>query len=102
MRKGLSEQRPQSGRVDIDPTPHSPAGSAVTLGNPRRGAKWQHYQRILSLKEYVLVSQTRRIERYRRLPTGAWEYVEVLGRGQLTLVTGAVVDLDALYSELPE
>ena len=68
-----------------------------------RGTKWQHYQQIPSLKECVLVSQSEhRIERYRKLPNGTWEYTEVSGHGQLTLVTGAVIDLDVLYTGMPD
>lgn len=98
----------------IEGDPADPSGQTIT--NPTlllevlspsteeddRGAKWQHYQRIPSLKEFVLVSQAQpRIERYRRLPNGSWEYVEISGNGQLTLITGAVIDLNALYSGLP-
>jgi Uma2 family endonuclease len=40
-----------------------------------RGEKFIHYQTIPSLREYVLVSQTRRrIEVYRRQPDGSWLY----------------------------
>lgn len=40
-----------------------------------RGDKWQHYQLIPSLQEYVLVSQPHpRVEHYRRLASGGWEY----------------------------
>jgi Uma2 family endonuclease len=67
-----------------------------------RGAKWQHYQLIPSLREYVLVSQTeRRLERYLRLPSGAWEYVEATS-GNLALTTGAVLEIGALYDALPD
>jgi Uma2 family endonuclease len=67
-----------------------------------RGNKWQHYQLISSLQEYVLVSQTdARIERYRRLPSGTWEYSDVTS-GTAQLSTGAVIDLGKLYEGLPE
>lgn len=99
----------------IEGDPDDPSGQTIT--NPTllvevlsqsteeddRGAKWLHYQRIPSLKEYVLVSQdTRRIERYQRQPNGSWDYVEVSGNGQFRLITGAVIDLEALYAELPD
>lgn len=99
----------------IEGDPADPSGQTIT--NPTlllevlspsteeddRGAKWQHYQRIPSLQEYVLVSQAeRRIERYRRLGNGSWEYVEVSGGGQLRLITGAVIDLAALYAGIPD
>jgi Uma2 family endonuclease len=67
-----------------------------------RGNKWQHYQLIPSLEEYVLVSQREpRVERYRRLPSGTWEYSDVTA-GALQLSTGAVLDLAKLYDALPE
>lgn len=66
-----------------------------------RGNKWQHYQQIPSLQEYVLVSQTEpRIERFRRLPSGAWEYT-LVREGAVQLATGGVLDLAALYDGLP-
>jgi Uma2 family endonuclease len=56
---------------------------------------------IPSLQEYVLVAQGEpRIERYRRLPGGTWEYSEVKA-GSVRLSTGAVLDLDELYLGLP-
>ena len=67
-----------------------------------RGNKWQHYQLIPSLDEYVLVSQAEaRVERYRRLPSGAWEYTDVTD-GVLQLSTGATIDLAKLYDGLPD
>jgi Uma2 family endonuclease len=98
----------------IEGDPAEPGGATVT--NPTlivevlspstehddRGAKWQHYQQIASLAEYVLVSQSEpRIEHYRRIPGGGWEYRDV-SAGTLTLVTGAVVDLATLYAQLPD
>ncbi len=98
----------------IESDPADPSGGTIT--NPTlivevlspsteqddRGAKWQHYQRIASLQEYVLVSQTeQRVERYRRLPSGAWEYTDVTS-GQVTLATGPVLDLAKLYDALPD
>lgn len=66
-----------------------------------RGNKWQHYQLIPSLQEYVLVSQSEpRVERYRRLSSGAWEYSDVTA-GSVQLSTGALIDLTTLYANLP-
>lgn len=66
-----------------------------------RGSKWQHYQLIPSLQEYVIVSQdAARVERFRRLPGGSWEYTETT-TGALELSTGAVLDLNRLYGGLP-
>jgi len=67
-----------------------------------RGAKWRHYQLLPSLQEYILVSQeTASIERFRRLPGGNREY-SVTTSGSVTLATGAILDLDKLYDQLPE
>lgn len=100
------------GKIEGDPA--DPSGATIT--NPTilvevlsasteqedRGGKWQHYQLIPSLQEYVLVSQgERRVERYRRLPGGTWEYSDVT-EGTLTLATGAVLELAKLYDGLPD
>lgn len=67
-----------------------------------RGDKWQHYQLIASLQEYVLISQSHAgIERYRRLPAGGWEY-DVATEGAVHLLSGAVLDLARLYTQLPD
>jgi Uma2 family endonuclease len=99
------------GSIERDPA--DPTGGTIT--NPTllvevlspsteqddRGSKWQHYQLLPSLQEYVLVSQGEpRIERYRRLPSGAWEYSDVT-TGTVQLSTGAVLDLARLYDALP-
>jgi Uma2 family endonuclease len=66
-----------------------------------RGNKWQHYQLIPSLTEYVLVSQSHaRIECYRRLETGAWEYRDVT-TGSVQLQCGGTLELASLYADLP-
>ena len=67
-----------------------------------RGDKWQHYQLLPSLQEYVLVSQSHpRVEYYRRLATGGWEYHEFT-EGVVHLASGAVLDLARLYAQLPD
>ena len=73
---------------------------SVTTEKGDRGNKWMHYQRIPSLQEYVLVSQDPRIEVFRRLRSGAWEYVEVR-EGTLKLASGPTLDLATLYADLP-
>jgi hypothetical protein len=50
----------------------------------------------------VLVSQAEpRIERYRRLPSGAWEYSDAT-TGTVELSSGARIDLARLYDALPD
>jgi Uma2 family endonuclease len=66
-----------------------------------RGSKWQHYQQLESLQEYVLVGQGEpRVEHYRRLSSGAWEYREAT-EGSVQLQCGAVLELATLYTDLP-
>lgn len=98
----------------IEGDPADPSGATIT--NPTvivevlsasteeedRGNKWQHYQLIPSLTEYVLVSQSHpRIESYRRLPSGAWEYRDFT-EGTVKLRHGATIDIASLYAELPD
>jgi len=67
-----------------------------------RGDKWQHYQLIPSLQEYVLVGQSyARIERYRRLEGGDWEYHDATA-GVVHLRSGAALDVARLYTQLPD
>jgi Uma2 family endonuclease len=67
-----------------------------------RGNKWQHYRLIPSLQEYVLVSQSHaRVEWYRRLVSGGWEYHEAT-EGIVQLPSGVMLDLARLYAELPD
>lgn len=98
----------------IEGDPADPQGATIT--NPTvlvevlsasteqedRGGKWQHYQLIPSLQEYVLVSQAEaRVECYRRIANDRWEYTEVR-EGTLQLSTSAVLDVAALYENLPD
>lgn len=98
----------------IEGDPADPLGATIT--NPTvlvevlspsteqddRGNKWQHYQLIPSLQEYVLVSQSEaRVERYRHLGSGAWEYSDVTA-GSVDLQGGARLDLARLYGNLPD
>src|SRR5215210_168432 len=98
------------GPIQLDPA--DPSGTTIT--NPSvlvevlspsteevdRGSKLEDYQRIPSLREYVLVSQHARIEIYRRLPSGTWEYRDVQ-EGTVQLASGATLDLSILYANLP-
>jgi Uma2 family endonuclease len=98
------------GAIQLDPA--DPSGTTIT--NPSllvevlspsteevdRGSKLEDYQRIPSLQEYVLVSQYPRVEIYRRLSSGSWEYRDVR-EGVLTLASGATLDLFILYADLP-
>lgn len=98
----------------IEGDPADPTGSTVT--NPLlivevlspsteeddRSGKWQDHQLIPSLQEYVLVGQSQsRVEVYRRLASGAWEYRDVQ-QGAVQLLCGAALDLSRLYADLPD
>lgn len=63
-----------------------------------RGGNWLHYRLILSLQDAP------RIERSRRLPTGAWEYqvtTEVTTEGTVELAAGVLLALRRRYDDLP-
>jgi Uma2 family endonuclease len=48
-----------------------------------RGRKFEHYRRLESLQEYILISQSRcQIERYQRRSDGAWVLHELLDLDQ--------------------
>ena len=50
----------------------------------------------------ALVSQSHpRVEHYRRLATGGWEYHDAT-EGVVQLASGAVLDLARLYAQLPD
>ncbi|HEX3584199.1 MAG TPA: Uma2 family endonuclease, partial [Thermoanaerobaculia bacterium] len=73
---------------------------SVTTETSDRGDKWMHYQRIPSLAEYVLVSQEPRIEVFRRMASGSWEYAEARD-GIVKLAAGPALDIAMLYADLP-
>lgn len=63
-----------------------------------RGEKWAHYQRLPSLRAYVLISQTdSRVEVFRRA-NESWIY-EVATAGRLRLDEHAELDVDELYRD---
>ena len=98
------------GPIELDATDRS----STTITNPTllvevlspsteevdRGSKWRDYQLIPSLQEYVLVSQDFRVEIYRRLTSGSWEYLDVR-EGVVRLASGPTLDLSMLYESLP-
>lgn len=70
-----------------------------------RVLKWEGYQRLESLTDYVLVSQAEpRIEHFRRDRTRTWLY-QFAGPGErLTLSNDVILDVDTLFGgvlELP-
>lgn len=87
-------------------------GTTDVLANPRivvevlsrsteaydRGEKWEAYQGLESLTDYLLVAQgSVRVEHYRREADGSWRY-RLHGAGDtVTLTNGAALSIDAVY-----
>jgi Uma2 family endonuclease len=66
-----------------------------------RGAKFAHYQKLPSLKEYFLVSQSeRRVEHYRLLDDGQWIYSACTQGVVESLVLGGAISLDDVYDKV--
>jgi Uma2 family endonuclease len=64
-----------------------------------RGVKWEGYQALPSVTDYVLVAQREvRIEHYQRDAQGEWRYRVARAGGRVTLSNGAVVAVDAIYA----
>ena len=63
-----------------------------------RGEKWEAYQRLATLTDYLLVSQTSvRIEHYRRDPDGSWRYRVIEAGGSVLLTNRTTLAADAIY-----
>jgi Uma2 family endonuclease len=90
------------------------SGTEDTLANPTivvevlsksteaydRGLKWEGYRGILSLADYLLVSQSKvQIEHFQRERSGngEWHYRVVEAGGRVVLSNGAAFDVDAVY-----
>lgn len=89
-------------------------GSSDVLANPRilvevlsrstetydRGDKWEAYQRLDSLSDYLLVAQVAvRVEHYQREADGSWRYRVLSAGDTVTLANGATLAIDAVYEE---
>ncbi len=63
-----------------------------------RGGKWDAYQRLESLTDYVLVSQgSPSLEHFAREADGSWRYRHVGLGEQLMLSNGATLDVAAIF-----
>ena len=63
-----------------------------------RGLKWDGYQRLASLTDYLLVSQERaRIEHFGRID-GRWIYASANAGDPVTLTNSAVLEVDAIFA----
>lgn len=68
-----------------------------------RGLKWEDYQRIGSLSDYLLVSQAApRIEHFQREPNGEWHYRIATAGGRVTLASGAALEVDRVFAGVME
>lgn len=69
--------------------------------NYDRGEKRKHFQRIESLREYVIVAQDRRhAEKWTREPNGAWKHDVIGPEGSIELQTvGGAIGLADLYRD---
>ena len=89
-------------------------GTSDVLANPRvivevlsrstetydRGEKWEAYQRLPSLTDYLLVAQTSvRVEHYQREADGSWRYRVLTAGDTVALANGATVAIDAVYED---
>lgn len=70
-----------------------------STANHDRGEKWDDYQSIASLTDYVLVSQrAAHVEHFSRNDDGSWTYRVAQAGGRLRLTTGAVLEVDEIYA----
>lgn len=88
------------------------AGTTDVLANPKvvvevlsrsteaydRGDKWDAYQRLPSLTDYLLVSQgAAQVEHFQREADGSWRYRLIEAGQMVTLSNGAALAIDAVY-----
>jgi len=91
--------RSEAGTTDVLANP----GVVVEVMSPStepydRGDKWEAYQRLASLSDYLLISQTAtRIEHFQRQDAGTWRYRTLEAGGTITLSNGASIPVDAIY-----
>lgn len=66
-----------------------------------RGLKWESYQRIESLTDYLLVSQREpRVEHFRRDRSGSWIY-RAAGPGErIVLANGLELEVDKIFANV--
>jgi Uma2 family endonuclease len=66
-----------------------------------RGLKWEGYQRLQSLTDYLLVSQDEpRIEHFRRESAGSWIYRAAASGERVKVSRGASLDVDAIFARV--
>lgn len=63
-----------------------------------RGVKWQAYQRLPSLTDYLLIAKAEpRVEHFIRNPEGSWSYRVYEAGDTITLANQAQLAIDAIY-----
>lgn len=94
---GAMQTEPAARDVLVNPTVVVEVLSPSTEAYDR-GVKWEAYQRLPSLTDYLLVSQTQpRIEHYRRDPDGSWRYLVYKAGDVIALANQAQLAIDAIY-----
>ena len=64
-----------------------------------RGLRWDGYQRMASVSDYLLVSQAEpHLEHFRRDQDGKWIYTSARAGEHVELSNGAVLDIDAIFA----
>ena len=64
-----------------------------------RGKKWDGYQRIGSVTDYLLLAQsTARVEHFQRGEDGEWTYRVAEKGGRVALRNGVLLEVDAIYA----
>lgn len=99
--RGKIERHPDNPETLMNPLVIVEVLSKSSESNDR-GAKFAHYRRISSLKEYVLVSQDeRRVEHFRRVAEGDWLLREYLGDATVSFpALGIEIPLAGIYQKL--
>lgn len=68
-----------------------------------RGSKWQSYQRLTSLHDYILVPQLiPRIELFSRDDAGGWSYRAAAAGERVVLSSGGELHVDELFAGMME
>ena len=102
---GAVELYPGSTHVAMNPRGVVEVLSKSTEAHDRSG-KWEDYQSLVSLTDYVLVAQNAaRVEHYARQTDGSWRYRAARAGETITLTTGVIVSVDEIYEgafDVPE
>lgn len=68
-----------------------------------RGLKWDSYQQIPSLTDYLLIAQSHvRVEQFQRSGAASWTYRSFGAGDRVTLSTGETLDVESIYADVFE